>query len=335
MNIILSKFLASSCLFGSAIIGCFIPSIIRKSIKNGVSESKTSKKEGIMCLCNCLAAGFIMGMSFLHMFPETVEQCSSNGLIIMIKENKLNLAFVIMLSSFSIMLFLERVLSFGRTPCCSVFNDCKDDIKCCVSIDEESLVSCGIKNEENISHAEHCKPCNSPRYKHKHSQILATIKNLLCPICDCNGLCITLALFLHSVFEGLVVGLEDHEIHMWLITLAIVLHKWAAGMALASFLVGNTKSTVYALFSIFCFGSPLGVLIGSLILDSNLKVIGVLNSIALGTLVYVGFEIIVHELFCEIKCKRTALYKWISFIIGIAFIFSTLILEFLLSNHDH
>eukprot|EP00375_Theileria_parva_P000220 XP_762889.1 hypothetical protein [Theileria parva strain Muguga] len=324
MNIIVSKFLASTCLFGSAILGCFIPSIIRKTIKNEGSEPQTSKKEGIMCLCNCLAA-------------ETAEQCSSSGLFIKIKENKLNLTFVIMLSSFSIMLFLERVLSFGRTPCCSVFNDCKDNTKCCVPIDEESLVNCGIKTEEAIiNQSDHAiKPCPSPRYKHKHNQILATIKNLLCPICDCNGLCITLALFLHSVFEGLVVGLEDHDVHMWLITVAIVLHKWAAGMALASFLVGNTKTTTYAMFAIFCLGSPLGVLIGSLILDSNLKVIAVLNAIALGTLVYVGFEIIVHELFCEIKCKRTALYKWISFMLGITLIFSTLILEFFLSNHDH
>lgn len=132
-----------------------------------------------------------------------------------------------------------------------------------------------------------------------------------------------------------MVGLEDNGVHLWLMTLGIVLHKWAAGMALASFMAGNARSTVLLMFGIFCAGSPLGVLIGSLILDSEMHVIAVLNSVAVGTLVYVGFEIIVHELFCEIKCRKTVLYKWLCFVAGIALIFGTLMLEFYLAEHSH
>lgn len=69
-----------------------------------------------------------------------------------------------------------------------------------MSSDEESLVD--NKCAETVASEESISPMAGSRYKHRHSQILSTIKRILCPICDCNGLCMTLALFVHSVFEG-------------------------------------------------------------------------------------------------------------------------------------
>ncbi|UKK01014.1 zinc transport protein [Theileria orientalis] len=337
MNIVLSRILSSCCLLLSAGIGCSIPSILKRPFKQNGPEGRRSVGEAIMCLCNCMGGGVIMAMSFLHILPESVEDCTSAELFIKISENKLNLAFLLMLISFSFMLFLERVLSFGRTPCCADFNDCKVNTKCCTISDEESLVDKELKATEIEIMSTEPKPKHptGSRYRHGHNHILSTIKKLLCPICECNGLCITLALFIHSVFEGIVVGLEKNEVHLWLITLGIVIHKWAAGIALASFMAGNPKKLITVMVAIFCAGSPLGVLMGSLILDANIKAVAILNSVAVGTLVYVGFEIIVHELFCEIKCKKTALYKWLSFMAGGVLIFGTLMLEFYLSNHTH
>ncbi|KAK2194388.1 Zinc-iron permease [Babesia duncani] len=302
--------------------------------------------------------GIIMGICFLHIIPEAAEQCEHAGIVWNLNDATFNFCFSLIITAFCTMLLIERVVSSGRDPCCSTINICKPDRPCCESTTEAEAQHkqdnqqqlqdpSDLESGKDVKAKRHCAfgSCSSAspdacptgsRFKHRHFRVLNTIQKMLCPLCDCNGLCITLALSFHSVFEGIIVGMEKHHVHVWLITLGIVLHKWAAGMALTSFLVGGNNPGAICMQAIFCLGSPLGVFIGALTTSgANEGAAAILNSIAAGTLLYVGVEIITHELFCDIHCRKTALKKWLCVIAGIALMFTIIVLELYINGAHH
>ncbi|EKX73162.1 zinc transport protein, putative [Theileria equi strain WA] len=276
-----------------------------------------------------------MGVSFLHILPEAAEKCERAKIAVGGGDHPVNLSYLLLLVSFAFMLLIERVVSAGRDPCTASFNDCSTSSKCCALTTHPPHAEEAPSNAQIVNIIVRGGEHEKLRFRHKHTDFLAKIKNIICPLCECNGLCITLALFTHSVFEGMVIGLEkENHSKVWLITLGVVLHKWTTGMALSSFIANETTFVKTIMIGIFCLGSPLGVLIGGLT-PENETASAILDSIAVGTLIYVGFEIIVHELFCDIQCRNTALGKWACVVTGIAFILGMMVLESHFFPHTH
>ncbi|KAK1444270.1 ZIP zinc transporter like protein [Babesia gibsoni] len=351
MNIVISKILSALLIGLSGLLGCLIPYLVRRFSRNRNDAGKRQGEiDSRLCLCNCFGAGIVMAMAFYHILPEAVEQCEHSGLSWKINEGSFNPAHFMVLMSFMIMLFLERVLSAGRTPCTAAFNDCQEDNQCC-GVEKEDRHCCEdgkrrssceelqrqeIDTEMAPDDIRHCSL--GSRFRHRHVTFISKLIKFLCPLCECNGLCITLALFVHSLFEGVVVGLIDSHWNIWLITIGIILHKWAAGMAMSSFVSNNKKAYAIALQAIFCFGSPLGILVGGITSGGAPRVEAIMNCIAVGSLIYIGMEIITHELFCHIHCHKTALLKWLCVVTGTMFIFMTSLLEVYMSGgcgHSH
>ncbi|GFS00435.1 zinc transporter ZIP1 [Elysia marginata] len=111
------------------------------------------------------------------------------------------------------------------------------------------------------------------------------------------------ALALHSVFEGLTVGLQQNKADVLSIFAALVLHKSILSFSLGMNLVQSRitrKSAVKSVF-VFSIASPLGIAIGIGITDlwdsvSSGLVHGVLQGIASGTFLYIiFFEILPKE----------------------------------------
>jgi len=77
------------------------------------------------------------------------------------------------------------------------------------------------------------------------------------------------ALSLHSVFEGLAVGLQRTEEGVLSIFGALILHKCIIAFSIGLNLVQSKLAVKATIFSnaIFCFASPLGIAIGILITD--------------------------------------------------------------------
>mmetsp|Transcript_39164 Transcript_39164/g.28298 ORF Transcript_39164/g.28298 Transcript_39164/m.28298 type:complete len:86 (+) Transcript_39164:869-1126(+) len=77
-----------------------------------------------------------------------------------------------------------------------------------------------------------------------------------------------IALSVHSIFEGLALGLEKNRSNVINIIIAICIHKAAAGSSLGISLVKtfpNDFRTVRICVSIFSLATPLGVIIGILL----------------------------------------------------------------------
>ena len=125
-----------------------------------------------------------------------------------------------------------------------------------------------------------------------------------------------LALSIHSIFEGLAIGLQQDGLSLFI---GVILHK-----SIMAFLLGLTlsKATFKPLhfticILIFAIASPVGIFIGTFITEmkSEVGIIinGVLQAMAGGTFLYITFFEVLNPEFAH---SRHKLLKTLSCIIG-------------------
>ncbi|XP_039608653.1 zinc transporter ZIP1-like [Polypterus senegalus] len=111
------------------------------------------------------------------------------------------------------------------------------------------------------------------------------------------------SLSLHSIFEGLAVGLQKQTDKVLEICLALLIHKCIIAFSLTFKLVQNhlRRGVVVMCILLFSVMSPLGIGLGILLTENTSSVHQlshcVLEGIATGTFIYITFmEILPHEL---------------------------------------
>ncbi|XP_059614504.1 zinc transporter ZIP3 [Phlebotomus argentipes] len=124
-----------------------------------------------------------------------------------------------------------------------------------------------------ICHVSHAEPCEETLTGHL---------GLLC------------ALTLHSLLEGLAIGIQDSASKVILLVGAVAAHKYVVGFCLGVELNANLRSTVRSHFFailIFAFGSVAGIGIGMGLVDLQsswtVTSVPILQGLAAGTLLYV------------------------------------------------
>lgn len=104
-----------------------------------------------------------------------------------------------------------------------------------------------------------------------------------------------LALSFNSIFEGFAVGFQHTEISTWMLFFSIALHKYVSVfvISLETLSKGGSNLRVISYVAIFSFMSPVGMLAAMLthenLIDTKNFEIIILNSISVGTLLYVTF----------------------------------------------
>ncbi|XP_022623979.1 zinc transporter ZIP1 isoform X1 [Seriola dumerili] len=112
-----------------------------------------------------------------------------------------------------------------------------------------------------------------------------------------------LSLSLHSVFEGLAIGLQDTDSKVLEICIAILVHKSIIVFSLSVKLVQSAVRPLWvaAYIGVFALMSPLGIAIGISVMEAQLEagalIQAILEGLAAGTFIYITFlEILPHEL---------------------------------------
>eukprot|EP00455_Lapot_gusevi_P024296 TRINITY_DN2522_c0_g1_i2.p1 TRINITY_DN2522_c0_g1~~TRINITY_DN2522_c0_g1_i2.p1 ORF type:complete len:140 (-),score=2.85 TRINITY_DN2522_c0_g1_i2:33-452(-) len=129
-----------------------------------------------------------------------------------------------------------------------------------------------------------------------------------------------IALSMHSVFEGIALGVQNSESHILTLFIAVTVHKWAESVALVTAFIKSKRSRKFSLLFLILFAcaSPLGIAIGiGLASTGSTILVAVFTSIASGTFLYVGANEIVSEEF-ESNDRRPA--KFFCMILGIGLI---------------
>ena len=129
-----------------------------------------------------------------------------------------------------------------------------------------------------------------------------------------------LALSVHSVFEGLALGLAKTETSCMNMVIAILAHKGTAALSLGISLVKafpDDLRLIRWLITIFNIATPLGVVIGMVVSNAGDIYCVIFSSIAAGTFLYIACtEIIVQEF--AVGDQRW--WKLLAYMVGATFI---------------
>ena len=109
---------------------------------------------------------------------------------------------------------------------------------------------------------------------------------------------VVMALSVHSLFEGLAVGLEDSCGGVWQLFLAIAIHSIAIVFCIGTDMVNNGTNQARIILSMIVLSlvSPIGVVVGIIFTHDahvqtggDMLLMGVLQGLACGSLLYITF----------------------------------------------
>jgi zinc transporter ZupT len=131
--------------------------------------------------------------------------------------------------------------------------------------------------------------------EHMHGSLLASVILLF-------------ALSIHSIFEGIAIGISSSKAEVWSTTTAVLAHKAFAGYALGSSMVASQMNErhFFILVTVFACCSVMGIFLGMLFetistFSNNNTATGVIQAMVAGTFLYVSIV--------EIGLKELLLYR--------------------------
>ncbi|KAH0480020.1 MAG: uncharacterized protein KVP18_005062 [Porospora cf. gigantea A] len=252
-------------------------------------------------IANAFGCGALLAFALIHLLPEAVEHTEEANQLISVGESSMSIAYVLCLVGFIVAAVLETLgfrLSNGRCPTHGAYGN--------------DVESSSVSSEGSCSSSEATEA----------SSFSVNIASKTADVAVMVGLAV------HCLFEGLVVGTSGSAMLVWISTLAIVFHKWAAGMALGQAMVnrGHSNRFLIGILTLFVLASPFGVLIGGFVVVSGDSVVGVVNGLCSGLVLHLGVHLID---FTFTKAKSTAKFilGWLTAIIAAGILFGLMMLH--------
>jgi len=142
------------------------------------------------------------------------------------------------------------------------------------------------------------------------------------------------ALSLHNVFEGTIIGTGADSQDVWMTTVIILAHHWVAGVALTMGFIKQNVKGFYATVSLamFCVSGPVGALFGLFISSWGAGPTGAFNALATGTILYVATCEVISA---EFALGRNRKSKFAAFLVGAAAVFGLTMLHQAYGGHGH
>ncbi|XP_072321775.1 zinc transporter ZIP1 [Eucyclogobius newberryi] len=252
----------------------FIPARVRWFQDTHGSETHRT----VLSLISCFAGGVFLAACLLDIIPDYLTDMSAE-LAARQVQTSFPIPEFIMAVGFFTVLILERLVLH-----------CQE--RSAARGEREPLLHA---QGHGHGHAEAVDPELESRGHHAHVDLQAHS--------PFRSFMLFLSLSLHSVFEGLAIGLQNTESQVLQICIAILVHKSIIVFSLSVKLVqsGLRPGWLAAYLAVFALASPLGIGVGIGVMEAHLSsgalVQAVLEGLAAGTFVYITFmEILPHEL---------------------------------------
>jgi len=330
---------------------CLLPLVALKlSNRQRLSSSRRRLLRAVVSMLNCLAAGVFIGVCLLDLFPEVEEKIAHA-----MKEAGIQSAFpvaeFVVVIGFFLLLFVEQfVLTLkagvaSNNQLAALVNDWDSPESSYSSVgppilppevpgltfDSSERLTPGLTNS--------MEGMDSTRLEEDEEEDLNNEQAYSDPSSHSvvRSLVLVVALSLHSVFEGLAIGLQPTFDDTMQLFLALALHKCILAFSLGLNVVQSRLGIRAVVVSsvIFSLATPFGTAIGIAISDvwSNSTAakatIGGLQGLACGTFVYIiFFEILPHEFMKkQVRTYPHRMLKVLFLIIGFSVIVGVLFLD--------
>ncbi|XP_044210137.1 zinc transporter ZIP1 [Thunnus albacares] len=254
----------------------FIPARVKWfSQTNGTETHRT-----VLSLISCFAGGVFLAACLLDIIPDYLSDMNAE-----LDARKMEISFplpeFIMASGFFMVLILEKIIL-----------NCRE-----MGGAQEERAPLIHDNRNGHSHGHGSATSSdlesSGHHVHVDFQAHSPFRSFM----------LFLSLSLHSVFEGLAIGLQSTDSKVLEICIAILVHKSIIVFSLSVKLVQSAVRPMWvaAYIGVFAMMSPLGIGIGIGVMEAQLAagalIQAVLEGLAAGTFVYITFlEILPHEL---------------------------------------
>ncbi|XP_070765117.1 zinc transporter ZIP1 [Enoplosus armatus] len=240
---------------------------------NGTETHRT-----VLSLISCFAGGVFLAACLLDIIPDYLSDINAE-LDAREVETSFPLPEFIMAAGFFTVLILERIVL-----------NCRE-----MGGTQEERAPLISDNRNGHGHGNGTSPDleSSGHHVHVDFQAHSPFRSFM----------LFLSLSLHSVFEGLAIGLQSTDSKVLEICIAILVHKSIIVFSLSVKLVQSAVRPLWvaAYIGVFAMMSPIGIAMGISVMEAQLAsgalIQAVLEGLAAGTFVYITFlEILPHEL---------------------------------------
>ncbi|XP_023713129.1 zinc transporter ZIP1 isoform X2 [Cryptotermes secundus] len=253
-----------------------------------------------------------MGTGLLHLFPDVTEMLSKANVNLYMRSSFPVAEFTVAFG-FLLVLVLEQIVQ-----------ECKER-RTEYNMLQGGTVRSNPANQSQVPEAEHQVEADSSR------TVNVPVYHEPEPHPVLRALVLLFSLSLHSLLEGLAVGLQTDVSDLIQIFVAVVIHKTVIAFSLGLSLVQTELSLASIIKSnlLFSITSPLGICSAIALqqfghsLNSSITN-GILQGLACGTFVYVTFfEVLPHEL----NQKENRLLKLLALLLGFSVVCFVLFLD--------
>jgi len=279
------------CLIGSAITQI-------QHIKNNAQ---------ILSTFNCFGGGILLSVAVIHMIPELNEIFHD---VESLHGYPIGMLFVIL--GYLILLVLEKVI-FRHEHHHTLKNETSP-------IFEEETKGPDVTVSEvstNLKYKNHHHD-ETPEIDHNHRPAFEKEGSLVTPIL------LFLALSAHSIFEGIVLGLQTNTENALTIFLAMIFHKPFEALALGILMTVEQidKSHFILITILFASVTPTGIAIGLLLNNNDPPpfLIGTFTGLAVGSFIYISTTEIIADEFVRTNTRKEKWIKLFSVFLGLVFI---------------
>ncbi|XP_078132814.1 zinc transporter ZIP1 [Sander vitreus] len=231
----------------------------------------------VLSLISCFAGGVFLAACLLDIIPDYLSDINAE-----LEARKVEISFpvpeFIMAAGFFLVLILERIVLNYREM---------------RGAQEERAPLIPDNSRHGHGHGTGPDLESSGHHVHVDFQAHSPFRSFM----------LFLSLSLHSVFEGLAIGLQSTDSKVLEICIAILVHKSIIVFSLSVKLVQSAVRPLWvaAYIGVFAMMSPIGIGIGISVMEAHLAagalIQAILEGLAAGTFIYITFlEILPHEL---------------------------------------
>ena len=308
----------------------------------------------ISCL-NCFGGGVFLGTAFLHLLPEVRMQMMNILEQLHIKTDFAVAEFVTAVGFFLVMILEHSVVKCKTTGDITGHEHSQNFESRNANIPEINettpLISEKHKQEKAKDSSKTLFPCEQNTICRSPNLARRTIVQTCgaqeqpsnksaspVPDVEADRVCVRedvhpphlhsfrsiilfIALSLHTIFEGLAIGLQTKQADVWQLFIAICIHKGVVTLSLGLQISRHQKkfSKLVMYIVIFCLICPVGILIGTIVVqagsDSFVTLVanGLLQGLATGTFFYVTFFEVLNREIGENHCLLRVLFALVGF----------------------
>ena len=318
-----------------ALISLFIISVTFALIPIKFSFFKTNMK--LIGIANSFSAGIFISVGLVHLLPESTEKLNN------FTKSSFPFSFFISILGYSLILFIEKILFVKedideRKEQSDIGSDSRQiseylhsfkDIE--TDKNEENFKNLFSKNGKITKFVGNNSGKRSEDTLLDHpfdNQPISSINNNNDTIYhhSITSYILVIALSVHSIFEGIALGLQRTSIRLLYLFLAILCHKWVEALTIG-INFNNSQleyDTIIKFILIFASMTPIGIILGLIFAGTSDLIEGFFFAVSSGTFIYISASEVVIEEFSVSKYKK---HKFISFIIGAGLIFIITLFE--------